>query len=517
MPVPVLPSAGSAAGPAPPDRVEAMRTIAGRCRALRGRITDLQQALPLPAKPRVSDIQSFVRADDLQSAHLTLPGGAGITIVYFQPLVDEKDVWFHVTKPLLSGDVAADSMPSAKAVRTWGQLLRRLLVGSVVIIPEQGRAMTVHIGGLAQRAVGAPTTEREVIAPKEAFVERLETNVGLVRNRLHDPALRVEYLYVGRRSRTKVAMLYLGDVARPQLVRLTRSGLRSIAVDFIRTSMDVAQLTFQHGWTVFPLVDQTERPDRVAARLAEGRLAVAVDGSPFLLIVPTGFWDFQHDGESDLPGPVVATFTRSLRLLGLFMAMALPGLYVAMLSENSSLLPVRLSLLLSATRLAVPYPVATEAIFMLIVADVLAEATTQAASSIGNALAIVGTLIVGQLMVSAHLSSNLMMIVVAASVMGSFLTLKFSLSYAPRIWKYALVLLAAVGGLIGWATGCLLVMVHLASLESAGMPYLAPLSGEANFAQALRIVVRPPRGRTRRRPSMLRTLQPVRARRGGRR
>ena len=514
MPIPVAPTAPPRpdAGPA-----EVCRALARQCRGLRSRITEVQRALPLDGAPRFSEIRAFLRCDDLQSTGVDLPDGGRVTLAYLQTLADEPQLWSQVTRPLLTGTVSPSSLPQAEPAATWDRLLHRLLSGWVALLPEHGPPLTIRMGGLAQRGVNEPTTERQVMGPKEALVEKLETNIGLIRNRLRDPALRVEYSTVGRRSRIRVAMLYLGDVARPELVRLTRRGLRSIAVDFIRTSMDVAALTFQHGWSLFPLVEQSERPDRVAAALSQGRLALVVEGSPFALVVPVTFSDFQHDGEASLSGPLVAAYARSLRFLGLFLAVGLPGLYVALLSANASVLPIPLSLTLSATRLAVPYPVATEAVIMLILSDVLAEATTQAASTIGNALAIVGTLIVGQLMVSAQLASSLMMIVVAASVMGSFLTLKFPLSYAPRIWKYVLVVLAAVGGLLGWATGLLLIAVHLASLESAGTPYLAPLSGASSLAEASRVLIRPSRGQTRRRPSKLRPLQRVAMRPGGRR
>ena len=486
-------------------------------RALLWKVTKLQQDLPLERAPQVSEIKDFIRGDDLASLDLSLPGGDHVTLVYLQTLVSTQNLWNEVGKPLIAGTARPQSLPRAQQVPTWDALLHRLLQGWVMLLPDTGLPLGLHVDGLQQRDVGEPTTERQVVGPKECFVERFDTNIGLIRNRLRDPALRVEYYTVGRRSRTPVAMVYLGDVARPELVRRTRRGLRSLAVDFIRTEMDVAELTFQHSWSVFPLVEQTERPDRVTALLAEGRLALVVEGQPFVLVVPVTFWDFQHDGEGSMPGPLTTLFIRTLRFIGVFMALVLPGLYVALLTAGVSVLPTELAQTLSATRLAIPYPVATEALLMLILADVLAEATTQSATAVGNALAIVGTLIVGQLIVQAHLASSLMMIIVAASVIGSFMTLKFTLSYPPRIWKYVLVLLAAIGGLLGWFTGMVVLVVHLASLESAGVPYLAPLSGQTGLAGASRILVQPSRSRIRRRPPMLRQQQRTSARRLGRR
>ena len=492
------------------DIVDAARTLMWKVQAA-------QRDLPLARPPSIAEIREFMDGDDLQAIQIALPDGRELQMVLVESLVSTQNLWREVGQPLLRGTAQPENLPRAKPIETWDELLHRLLEGWVMLIPPGGQTIGLHLDGLKQRAVGQPTTERQVIGPKEGMVERFDTNIGLIRNRLRDPALRVEVTNVGRRSRTPVAMLYLGDVARPQLVDRTRQGLASISVDFIRTEMDVAELTFQHGWTVFPLVEQTERPDRVAFLLSQGRVALVVEGQPFAVVVPTTFWDFQHDGEGSLPGPATTMFIRLLRYVGVFIAVALPGLYVALLTSGVSVLPSQLAQTLSGARLAIPYPVATESVIMLVLVDVLSEATTQSASAIGNALAIVGTLIVGQLIVQAHLASNLMMIVVATSIIGSFMTLKFSLSYAPRIWKYPIVVLATVGGLLGWFTGLVLLLVHLSSLESAGVPYLSPVAGNAPAADAWRVLLQPNRSRLRRRPQMLRPIQNVSARRGGRR
>ena len=496
---------------------EQARVILDASRDLHAEVADLAGELPFAAPPSLAEVQAALPGDDLRCLSVPLPHGPGVGLAYIETLADDRRLWDEVVKPIVSGTLRPEALPKAQPIPNLHDLVHRLLLGWVVLLPLAGPALGLDMEGLQQRAVGEPTTERQVIGPKEGFVENFQTNVGLIRNRLRDPALRVEYRTVGRRSRTRVAMLYVANVARPEMVRRARAGLRSIAVDFIRTAMDVAEITFQHSWSVFPLVEQTERPDRVAHGLSQGRLALVVEGAPFTLLVPVTFFDFQHDGEAALPGPAVTIFVRLLRLCGLFLALALPGLYVAVLGANPLVLPVPLTITLAAARFAVPYPVATETILMLFVADILAEATAQSASAIGNALSIVGTLIVGQLMVQAHLASTLLMIVIAASLMGAFLTLKFTLSYSLRIWKYVIVLLAAVGGLLGWFTGLLVVLVHLSSLESAGIPYLAPLAAARRPAAVARAVVQPGRGRARFRPAQYRPRQGVAARKGGRR
>ena len=481
------------------------------------RVTELEGELPFAQPPTLADVRAALPDADLNTMHLPWPGGGGFGLAFVETLTDTQRLWTEVVKPITSGDLRPLPFPQAQRVRTPHNLQHRLLAGWAVVLPPAGPPMAYDVQGLQQRPVGEPTTEQQIIGPKEAFVENLDTNVGLIRNRLRDPALRIQYFTVGRRSRTRVALVYLADVARPELVERVRAGLERIAVDFIRTAMDVAELTFQHGWTIFPLVEQSERPDRATQGLSDGRLALVVEGAPFVILVPVTFSDFQQDGESALPGPAVTLFIRLLRLCGLFLALALPGLYVAVLATDPLILPVPLAITLASARLAIPYPVATETVLMLFVADILAEANAQAGAAIGNALSIVGTLIVGQLMVQAHLASTLLMIVVAASIMGSFLTLKFQLSYGIRLGKYVLVLLAAIGGLLGWFTGILILLVHMATLESAGVPYLAPLAAARSPAAVAQMLVQRGKAAAQRRPRQYRPRQIKAARRGGRR
>ena len=496
------------------ERAQALARDSAR---LAARVSELEGELPFPQPPTLADVRAALPDADLNTLQLPWPGGGEFGLAFLETLTNTQHLWSEVVKPIVSSNPGMTQFPQAQPVRTPHDLQHRLLTGWAVLLPPGGRPLAFDVQGLQQRSVNEPSTEQQVIGPKEAFVERFDTNIGLIRNRLRDPALRIEYFTVGRRSRTRVALVYVADLTRPEMVDRARAGLKGIAVDFIRTAMDVAELTFQHGWTIFPLVEQTERPDRATSGLVNGRLVLVVEGSPFALLVPVTFFEFQHDGETALPGPGVTLLIRILRFSGLFVALAVPALYVAVLAADPLILPVPLTITLASSRLAIPYPVATETLLMLFVADILAEATAQSGTAIGNALSIVGTLIVGQLMVQAHLASTLLMIVVAGSLMGSFLTLKFPLSYGLRIWKYLLVAMAAVGGLLGWFTGMLVLLIHMANLESAGVPYLAPLSAAKSPGAVARLLVQPGKAAMQRRHAEYRPRQLKSARRRGRR
>lgn len=509
---------------ADPETMTAIDDLLATCDQLLGRVDDTLRPVvagpwrtPLGGARRGQDGAPWLDSYDVVSQPLRPPAGPVLHVAYVKTLVDLDRLWCEVLSPLASGRTSLAGLPRVATVVDDTALTRNMLSGYVAIWSEGGGpARVVDVQAAVGRTVEEAKTESAITGPKVAFVERLDANVGLVRDHLRDPALRVDRLVVGRRSRTDVALLYVADVADPALVAGARRGLEGMAVDSVRSVADLSAQLYAGAWTPFPLVEHTERPDKVIASLLNGRIAVIPDGSPFALVVPTTVWRFVEDSETTVLGSAPVVFARALRLIGLGAATGAAGLYVALTSATTTILPVRLAVDVSASRFGLPYPPLTEALIALVIADVLVEATVQASKNIGNALTIVGTLIIGQMLVQARLASNLMMVVVAASVLGSFLTVSVPMSYAIRIWKYVLVLCAGLGGIAGWTGGWLLLLAHLASLKSAGMPYLSPF-GPVHLDEIWQYGVRPqpPAGR-RLRPSSWRPRQALRARPEGR-
>lgn len=470
---------------------------------LQFRVERLAQRLPDPGEPSaVYALRSRIFSADLKTATVALAGGQTAWVLYIETTIDMQRLYYDVLRPLqetvLRGTLppagpAHPLLPQSTPVEALDDQTTALLDGQAVVLLG-GTAAAVDCRKFPSRNVSEPTTEQTVIGPKQAFVEEVQSNIGAVRQRLRDGRLRVEKFTVGRRSRTQVALIYLEDVAKPDLVELTRQGLASIDTDFIRTGEDVASFLFQKTLTTIPLTDRTERPDRAAAAIAAGRICLVVDGTPFVILVPATLLQTIQDSEVALPGPIITAFVRFLRGAGELIAVSAAGLYVALMTADTQVMPTPLALAMSGSRNGVPYPVLTETLVMLFVIDVFTEATTQAPGGVGNTLSIVGTLIIGQMVVQARLASSLMMIVVAATALGSFLTLKYPYSYTLRIWKYPITLLAGVAGLFGWLAGILLLFTHLAGLKSAGVPYLSPvgpLNQRTLFQQGIVRVLRP--------------------------
>jgi hypothetical protein len=461
---------------------------------------------------------SGLAADDLKDRALPLPSGGTVRLVYLSTLADEARLWREAVEPLLAGRLQPATLPGAMPARIGRPLAHRLLRGDAALVDlGSGEVFTLAVGDRPGRPVGEPSTETVTLGPKAGMVEKLDINIGLIRGVLRDPQLRVETLVVGRRSRTRVALLYLADVANLRMVGRARRGLKAMALDYVRSAADVAATLYHHSWSLFPLADETERADKVARAVAAGRLALVVDGSPFAVLVPAPVGVFLQDSEQTMLGPALVAFSHVLRIIGLLVATGAAGFYVAITTNSVDVLPVRLVIAVTASRAGVPYPPLTEALISLLVADVLVEATVQASKSVGNALTIVGTLIIGQMIVSSRLASNLMMMVVAVTVLGSFLALNPVMSYGLRMWKYVQVWFAAVAGLDGWMAGWILMVAYLSTLKTAGVPYLSPF-GPLRLHDLVNQYLAPhPPEAARLRPAMWRPRDRARARPGAQR
>ncbi len=486
--------------------------IAADAEALIHRCEAALRAVPRPGEPPlVRQMRAELGSNDDFRVQDAGQRGSGPWLLYLHPVVDPQRLRQEVDAPLAAalrrGQARLDDLwPSADRAATSADAVLAVLRGNVAIVlgPAPSDCLLYDVTHQPSRAVEQPTTERVVVGPKVAFVENLETNLALQRGWFPDASLRVETVTVGRRGKSRVAVIYLEDVVRPGLVPLIRDGLRRIRTDMIRTSWQIAEYLAAGSLTTFPLAESTERPDKVASALSDGRAAIFVEHCPFALLLPTSVFEFQTDSESALPGPTVTTFIRFLRYLGTFLALVAPGLTVSLLSSNPGPLRPELASALAVTRVGLPYPVFPEILLMMIVVDIFNEATAQAPGGVGTALSIVGTLIIGQISVSARLVSELVMIVAAATSLGSFLTLRYQFSYSVRIWKYPILLLSGVTGLFGWVAAMLFLLVHLSSLKSAGAPYLSPLAPMQPRSLLYHVASRQPRPRSTARPSQWR-------------
>jgi hypothetical protein len=357
------------------------------------------------------------------------------------------------------------------------RLTKAILTGAAILMLEgDNKGLILPVQGLAKRKIAEPQSEKLIRGPKEGFIEDLSTNIALIRRRVQDPSLKIRMYEIGRRSRTKIALLYIKDIIKEELVDEIDKKILGIDIDMISDTSMLEEFIQNNVYSPFPQVLATERSDKVSANLVEGRAAIFADGSPFAIILPITLATLYQSPEDYYERAIYGTAVRFLRLGSLFIATTLPALYVSMISFHHQLLPARLVLTLAMGRILVPYPAFVEAVVMEVTIEVLREASTRLPGPLGQTIGVVGGLVLGQAAVSAKLVSPAMVIIVSLTAMATFTAPNYSVSYPIRFIRFPLMLLGSMFGAFGLFLGWATIIIHLCSLESFGVPYLAPLA-----------------------------------------
>ncbi|HBM81356.1 MAG: spore germination protein [Clostridiales bacterium] len=322
-----------------------------------------------------------------------------------------------------------------------------------------------------------PKSEGVVRGPSDGFVETLRFNTALVRRRIRDPKFKVKQMKIGYRSKTDIAVMYIEDIVKKDILQKVFDRLNSIKIDGIIESGYVEQFIEDDIFSPFPQVKSTERPDAVAAEILEGRVGIIVDNSPFVLIVPGTLIGMLHSSEDYYQRWIIATFVRGTRITAAIFSLLLPALYIAITSYNPDIIPYRFALSIAGSREGVPFPAFIEAIIMELSLELLREAGVRLPDPIGGTIGIVGGIIIGQAAVSAKIVSPIMVIIVSITAISSFTIPNFGLNTGMRIVRFVLMILAAVLGLYGVMLGLIALLIHLVNLKSFGVPYLAPFAG----------------------------------------
>jgi spore germination protein KA len=360
------------------------------------------------------------------------------------------------------------------------------------------------------RGVEPPTAEQVVRGPQEGFTETILTNTALLRRRLKSPDLIFESAEVGVRSRTLVMIGYLHGVVNPALVAEVRRRLQGLLVDSVQASGTLEQLLEDSPLGIFPTMQETQRPDRAAASISEGRLAILVDGSPYALIAPCVFGDFFRNPEDYYIKWPFGSLLRLIRLGGLMVTLLLPGMYIAIANFHQEMIPSSLLLAIAASRESVPFPAAYEVIMMEVAFEIIREGSLRIPTVLGQTVGIVGALILGQAAVQANIVSPILVIMVATTALGSFTIPNYSMSLPVRFGRFFFILFAASLGLYGIAAGLFLISAHAASLRSFGVPYLSPSGPRSPGSPD--VVLRGPTFAMQRRPEMLHPIDVKRQR-----
>ncbi|OXM85139.1 spore germination protein [Paenibacillus rigui] len=417
-------------------------------------------------------------------------GGTQWHIVYFYGAVNMDMLQMHVFRPLCevplesTGSQVQESLYRLHSFFTTpyqmtmnpDKAIQHLLLGEVILLSDYSRRIVMFpFSQAAKRPVDTAKNERNIRGPKEAFVEDLETNLSLIRQRIKSPLLKVESFTLGEHTQTGVLMLYMEGICESPLTDSIRQRLSNLKPQQVLGSSFIEECLDDHHYSPFPQMINTERPDVAVSSLLEGRVLILTEGTPNHVIAPVSFYSLMQSAEDYYQRPFFSTWIRWVRYLFYLVTLVLPSAYVAITTFHPEMIPMNLLITIASSRDIVPFPAVLEAFMMELTFEVLREAGQRIPSALGQTISIVGALVVGEAAVQAGIVSAPMVIIVALTGISSFIIPHFALSLAVRFLRFTLLFMASVFGLFGVLLGVILVYIHMLSLNPFGKPYLTPL------------------------------------------
>lgn len=436
----------------------------------------------------------FVNCADFAQRQVLLNGDPErrVTVCYIDGQTRTERLNDYVLRPLaqdsrlseLSGQALYDWLAEGALYagtvqweREMDTVALALVDGSCALFfPEWPGALVVAVPTEEKRSVGAPENEPALKGAQDSFVESVRTNTSLVRRRLRAPELRVKEQVVGRQSLTPVDVVYLEGIADPETVKSLEEKLADIDIDGVEAAGNLEEYLVQAARSPFPLMVFTQRPDRFCQGLLEGRVGLLADGIPLGWLVPGTIDQFFKTGQDRAYHWMAASALSLIRYFCTLVTLLLPGLYIALVTFHPEAIPVKLALSIVAAKQAVPFSTIFEVLILLLSFEVIQEAGLRLPGPIGTTVSILGGLVVGNAAVDAHIVSPAVLIAVAIAGVAGYTQPSQDFSNALRLWRFLLAVLASIGGLLGLTLGCMALLYHLATLESFGVPYLAPFT-----------------------------------------
>jgi spore germination protein KA len=495
--------------------------------SLQGSKKSMAEKIPANIKDVKAKIRrEFDRCEDLVIRTLEIGENNFITmlVVYIDGMVDKQILNSHVLRPLL---IDARTAPLAKTAdkRTivniiernlldncevleltdYKQSVDKILSGDTVLyIDGCDIALATCTKGFPLRNVEEPDTESNVRGPREGFVESFRINTSLIRKRIKSPALKIEEMTIGRQTNTKVGIVYVEGIADRNVVEEVKKRLFSIDIDGVLESGMLEELIMDSPLSPIPTIANSEKPDKIAGKLLEGRVAIITDGTPFVLTVPNLFIEAFQSNEDYYSLPFFSSFIRILRYAAFAISVYGPALYVAMLGFHQSVIPFRLVATIAAARQGLPFDSFTEAFIMGIAFELLREAGVRMPKPVGQAVSIVGALVLGEASIRAGIAGAPMVIITAITAICGFILTPYY-SFMP-IARFFLLVSAQVLGLLGISLVTAAGLIHLCSLRSFGVPFMAPLA-PLNLSDLKDTIIRAPLWTMLKRPKTLTGIQ----------
>ena len=425
----------------------------------------------------IEDLKKFKKYNpDLKIRELK-NGNTTVYIIYFETLCKSNTINDFILKPIYDDKIKSlddikNKLPSGNLLEINDEnTLYDNLYSGFTIISIANKFISFETKESLDSGIVAATNEKVIKGPKDAFTENYQSNVGLIRKRIRSKNLKVNEYTIGTSSKTKVALFYLDDIVNKDLVNKIEKKLKTMSLDYVANSNYIIDAMSKKN-NIMPTNIMTERPDLTSFLLMEGRIAIMVENSPQVIIIPMFFSDTIHTIDDYYQNSKNVSVTRIIRVIAFIISVTIPGMYLALTTFNQEALPTSLLINFSIQRQGVPFPSIVEALVMFLIFEILKESDTRIPFVVGTSMSIVGALVLGQAAVDAGLISPIMIIIIAVSSVTSFLFNDNDLVNAIRVWKLIFILLSAFAGLYGFFIALLLFLVKISSMDSYGFDYV---------------------------------------------
>ncbi|MGM1044546.1 MAG: spore germination protein [Bacillota bacterium] len=393
-----------------------------------------------------------------------------------------------------------------KRIKQHSDVEKLLFIGHLItFFPEQKCCYSIDIAQLPKRMPNESNTEVAIKGARDGFTEDLNTNIALIRKRLRTASLHNEQFIIGERSQTRVSLLYISDIARPEVIEEAKKRLNNLKVDALISSGQLEEGIADSTLSIFPLFDYIGRPDFCSEVLLLGRFVILVDGSPMALIAPCNLLALLKSPEDTYFPYHIIILERLLRLLGLSIAIFLPGFWIALTAYNMDQLPFPLLATVANSRYGLPFSTPVEIILMLGMFELFREAGIRLPKAVGQTIAVLGGLIIGDAAIRAGLTSPTMLVVSATTAVATFTLVNQTLSGTVSIIRLYILLCSSIFGMLGFFIGMMSILAYLSVLESFGLPYLAPYS-PLTLRDLMSAFLSKPWAFKKKRPEMLNTI-----------
>lgn len=441
-----------------------------------------------------------------------------VTFVTCEGMVDEKMInnviyerfvrFFdkHEQQTLSENDIMSSLyVPAIQRIKTTEKVITEVFFGKLLVLFHNEQLLfSIDIADRPQRTPEETSTEISIKGPRDDFIEDIHTNIALIRKRLRTNSLAIKKYEVGKRTQTQVAVLYIDDIIDPEIISNIDRRIRQIDIDGIYNGTQLKELLSERAFSIFPTYHYSGRPDFAVQSLLSGRFLILVDGVQYIIIAPVNLTFILKTAEDSENMYIFNSFERLVRLVGLIIAIFLPGFWVALSSFHQDQIPIVFLGTIIESRRGVPLPAPVEAMLMLLLFEFFREAGLRLPIAIGSTLSVVGGLIIGDAAIRAGLSSPLMIVLIATSSVATYTLVSMSLHGIVSILRYFVIICSSFVGLFGFFVSIFLIVLSVANIQSYGVRYLS-IPENINFKETLKTIFRLPESKYEMRPSFLRT------------